>query len=75
MVVRGLAAEGFHDAAATLAQGLVEASETFGARLPELYSGDARVAGIPGPAAYPSACRPQAWAAAAPLACLAALPG
>ena len=75
IVVRGLVAEGFRAEAALLAQGLVEASETFGARLPELYSGDERVPGVPGPAAYPSACRPQAWAAAAPLACLAALQG
>ena len=74
-MVRGLAAEGFRAEAAELAQGLVEASETFGARPPELYAGDARVPGVPGPAAYPSACRPQAWAAAAPLACLAALGG
>ena len=73
IVVRGLAAEGFRVEAAELAQGLVEASGSFGARLPELYTGDARVPGVPGPAAYPSACRPQAWAAAAPLACLAAL--
>jgi hypothetical protein len=73
IVVRGLVAEGFPTEAAVLAQGLVEASATSGARLPELYSGDERVPEVPGPAAYPSACRPQAWAAAAPLACLAAL--
>jgi glycogen debranching enzyme len=75
IVVRGLVAEGFRGEAQLLASGLVEASVTFDARLPELYSGDARVPGVPGPAAYPSACRPQAWAAAAPLACLAALQG
>jgi hypothetical protein len=75
IVVRGMVADGFRAEAAELARGLVEASVAFGARLPELYSGDARVPGVAGPAAYPSACRPQAWAAAAPLACLAALEG
>jgi glycogen debranching enzyme len=75
IVVRGMVADGFRAEAAELARGLVETSVAFGARLPELYSGDARVPGVAGPAAYPSACRPQAWAAAAPLACLAALEG
>jgi glycogen debranching enzyme len=73
IVVRGLVAEGFRAEAAQLAQGLVEASDAFAGRLPELWSGAERVPGVPGPAAYPSACRPQAWSAAAPLACLAAL--
>ncbi|RYP84955.1 amylo-alpha-1,6-glucosidase [Nocardioides guangzhouensis] len=75
IAVRGLVAESFRTEAAGLARGLVEASGVFGARLPELWSGDPRVPGEEGPAAYPSACRPQAWAAAAPLACLAALAG
>ena len=75
IAVRGLVAEGFRAEGAALARGLVEASAAFGGRLPELWSGDPRVPGEPGPAAYPSACRPQAWSAAAPLACLAALAG
>ena len=30
---------------------------------------------MPFPADYPASCRPQAWAAAAPLACLVAVTG
>ena len=63
IAVHGLAQAGFPEAAASLAQGLVAASETFDARLPELYAGhgadvDAK------PAPYPASCRPQAWSAA-----------
>ncbi|HEY2552885.1 MAG TPA: glycogen debranching N-terminal domain-containing protein [Streptosporangiaceae bacterium] len=64
IAIRGLAAAGHPDAAASLADGLLEAAAWFGWRLPELYSGDPRAA-APGPAPYPAACRPQAWAAAA----------
>ena len=64
IAIRGLAAAGHQDAAASLADGLLEAAAHFGWRLPELYSGDPRAAG-PAPAPYPAACRPQAWAAAA----------
>ena len=52
---------GLPEHAATLLGGLLRASETFGVRLPELYAvlPDDRVE------AYPAACRPQAWVAAA----------
>lgn len=43
---------------------LFEASFHFGRSVPELFCGFARVAGE-GPVAYPVACTPQAWAAAA----------
>src|SRR5690606_22995688 len=62
--VRGLAIQGQMAVAASLAAGLVRAAPEFGHRLPELYAGtDARA----GEAvlAYPAACRPQAWSAAA----------
>jgi glycogen debranching enzyme len=42
-----------------LAEGLLRASVAFGQRVPELWSGEGR------PVPYPSACRPQAWSAAA----------
>jgi glycogen debranching enzyme len=74
IAVRGLAAEGRYDAAARLAAGLVSAAEGVDYRLPELYGGDAAT-DVPFPAAYPAACRPQAWSAAAPLACLVAVAG
>ena len=74
VVVRGLAREGRLEEAAALAAGLVAAAEGVGYRLPELYGGDA-ASDVPFPADYPASCRPQAWAAAAPLACLAAVTG
>ena len=74
IAVRGLAAEGRLEEAARLAHGLVAAAEGVDYRLPELYGGDA-VGDVDQPSAYPAACRPQAWSAAAPLACLVALTG
>jgi glycogen debranching enzyme len=74
VAVRGLARDGFVDAAASLTAGVVAASEGVAYRLPELYGGD-QADDVPFPTAYPAACRPQAWAAAAPLACLVAATG
>lgn len=74
IAVRGLAAEGFLEEAARATRQLVHAAEGFDYRLPELYGGDAS-ADVPFPTAYPAACRPQAWAAAAPLAALVAATG
>jgi hypothetical protein len=74
IAVRGLALEGRVDEAAQLTAGLIAAAEGVAYRLPELYGGDAS-SDVPHPTAYPAACRPQAWAAAAPLACLAAVAG
>jgi glycogen debranching enzyme len=59
-------------AATSLIDGLLSAAETFEYRLPELYAGYAR-AEVVAPLAYPDACRPQAWAAAASIAVTAAL--
>lgn len=44
------------------------AAEGFAFRMPELHAGDAR-ADTPTPVPYPAACRPQAWSAAAAIAC------
>ncbi|MEV0232719.1 glycogen debranching N-terminal domain-containing protein [Nonomuraea sp. NPDC050786] len=66
IVIAALAREGFGEQAATLAEGLLAAAESFGYRLPELYAGDARDQ-VGRPVAYPAACRPQAWSAAAAL--------
>lgn len=74
IAVRGLAAEGHLDQAARLARGLFVAAEGVDYRLPELYGGDA-ADHVPLPSAYPAACRPQAWSAAAPLAALVAVSG
>jgi hypothetical protein len=64
IAVRGMLAEGFWEEAATVARALVRASDSFGGSLPELFSG------VPASEsdralAYPAACRPQAWSAAA----------
>lgn len=74
IAVTGLAAMGRFEEAGALAAGLMRAAESFDYRLPELYGGDASGAASR-PTAYPAACRPQAWSAAAPLACLLALTG
>ncbi|MHB1063190.1 MAG: glycogen debranching N-terminal domain-containing protein [Georgenia sp.] len=64
MAIEGLLAEGLVDEAKVLAGGLLRAAEAFDHRLPELFGGhsDNEVAQ---PLAYPAACRPQAWSAAA----------
>ena len=64
IVIRGLARSGHPAQAAALADGLLDAAQAFGWRLPELFAGDARDQ-APWPSAYPASCRPQAWAAAA----------
>jgi glycogen debranching enzyme len=69
IVVAGLARAGFDAAAASLAEGLLAAAEAFGYRIPELYGGDDRTT-VTRPVPYPSACRPQAWSAAAAIAVL-----
>ena len=57
-----------------LANGLLDAAEAFGGRLPELYCGFPRERHAP-PVPYPTSCSPQAWAAAAPLLLVRALLG
>ena len=57
-----------------LANGLLDAAEAFGGRLPELYCGFPRERHAP-PVPYPTSCSPQAWAAAAPLLLIRALIG
>ena len=74
VAVRGLARDGYVDQAAVLAAGIVAASEGVAYRLPELYGGD-QAGDVEFPVDYPASCRPQAWAAAAPLACLVAVTG
>lgn len=72
VVALGLARYGFRAEAARLFEGLFRASVYFDLRrVPELFCGFARQRSQ-GPVAYPVACAPQAWAAAAPLALLQA---
>jgi glycogen debranching enzyme len=66
IIAAGLKSTGAADAANLLAGRLVEAAQWFpDLRLPELFCGFAREdVGVP--VAYPVACQPQAWSAAAP---------
>jgi glycogen debranching enzyme len=66
IAVAGLMRYGFTDDARRLATELLDAAEHFDGRLPELICGFSRDDyGVPVP--YPSACSPQAWAAATPV--------
>ncbi|WP_101952071.1 glycogen debranching N-terminal domain-containing protein [Mycobacterium sp. 3519A] len=49
-----------------LSTGLLDAAQSFGGRLPELYCGFPR-SQFRSPVPYPTSCSPQAWASAAPL--------
>jgi glycogen debranching enzyme len=75
LIALGMARYGHHAEAARALEGLY-AVATFDElrRLPELFCGFRRRPGR-GPTAYPVACSPQAWAAAAPFALLAACTG
>jgi glycogen debranching enzyme len=57
-----------------IVQRLLEAAAYFGHQLPEVFSGLPR-AETPFPIAYPTAARPQAWAAATPILLLSVLLG
>jgi hypothetical protein len=59
IVIAGLVRAGLTQYAGGLIEGLLGASVAFAQRLPELWSGEGR------PVPYPTACRPQAWSAAA----------
>lgn len=72
ITVLGLARAGHGRLAARLADGLLSAAGHFDHRLPELFGGTARDRAV---LAYPASCRPQAWAAAAPVMLLTAALG
>ncbi len=74
LAIEGLARTGHTGVATSYTEGLLRAAEAFGYRLPELYGGLGRGAEVV-PTPYPLACRPQAWAAAAPVSILTALLG
>jgi hypothetical protein len=72
IAVLGLARSGHDDVAASLAAGLVDSSDRYEGRLPELFGGT----GLADPVLdYPASCRPQAWSAAAAIALLQAALG
>ena len=72
LIVAGLARYGHHEAARTIASAILTAAPYFEHRLPEVF------AGFPDslttvPVVFPTASRPQAWAAGAPLLLLTTL--
>ncbi|CAN5702528.1 hypothetical protein BH20ACT23_BH20ACT23_06900 [soil metagenome] len=67
IIAAGLRRYGFTDGAERISAALFDAAlQTPDASLPELFGGFDRIEGVPY-VPYPVACRPQAWAAAAPL--------
>jgi glycogen debranching enzyme len=66
LIVAGLMRYGFVKEAQQVSVALMEAAEYTDYRLPELFCGFSRSA-YPEPLPYPTACAPQAWAAATPI--------
>ena len=66
LIAAGLARYGHHQAARTIASAILSAAPYFEHRLPEVFAGFP-VALTSVPVAFPTASRPQAWAAGAPL--------
>lgn len=74
LIVAGLARYGHHEAAATIAAAILGAAPFFEHRLPEVFAGFPRsMTSVP--VAFPTASRPQAWAAGTPLLLLTTLLG
>src|SRR4029077_1791079 len=74
LIAHGLALRGEFDAALHILRSMLEASRFFDGGLPEVFAGLAR-RDTPFPVAYPTASRPQAWAAGAPVLLLRVLLG
>jgi len=72
LIAAGLARYGHREAAATIAAAMLGAAPHFEHRLPEVFGGYA-AAETSVPVAFPTASRPQAWAAGAPLLLLTTL--
>jgi glycogen debranching enzyme len=69
IVAEGMRRYGYQREAGTLARALIEAAAAFEYRLPEVFAGFRREQ-TRMPVEYPTASRPQAWSAAAPLLAL-----
>ena len=68
----GLSRYGYSEAAHRVIEGQLAVATQGQGRLPELFAGFDR-SDLPVPAAYPTSCSPQAWAAASPLSWLRTL--
>ncbi len=72
LIVAGLVRYGHLEAASTIASAILRAAPYFEHRLPEVFAGyPTSVASVP--VAFPTASRPQAWAAGTPLLLLTTL--
>ena len=74
LIAAGLARYGRWPEAHRIMRGMLDAARHFGYQLPEVFAGLHR-AETPFPIAYPTAARPQAWAAGAPVLLLQLLLG
>ena len=74
LIAAGLARYGHREAASTIASAMLHAAPHFEYRLPEVFAGYPRsMTSVP--VAFPTASRPQAWAAGTPLLLLSTLLG
>jgi glycogen debranching enzyme len=72
LIAAGLARYGHREAASTIASAILRAAPYFEHRLPEVFAGyPASMTSVP--VAFPTASRPQAWAAGTPLLLLSTL--
>jgi glycogen debranching enzyme len=74
LIAGGMGGTGHRREAAEVFEGMMVAAKKNDWRLPELFGGFQREKGLD-PTAYPRACSPQAWAAAAPFQLLKAVVG
>jgi glycogen debranching enzyme len=74
LIAHGLSLRGESDSALRILRSMLEAARFFDGGLPEVFAGLAR-RDTPFPVAYPTASRPQAWAAGAPVLLLRVLLG
>jgi glycogen debranching enzyme len=74
LIAEGMRRYGFRDEAGRLCEALLRAAEAFGHQLPEVFAGFPRDH-TEAPVEYPSALKPQAWAAGAPLLAIRTLLG
>ncbi|MDX6562688.1 MAG: hypothetical protein QOD65_2502 [Gaiellales bacterium] len=74
LIAHGLALRGEHAASLQILSSMLEAARFFEGGLPEVFAGLAR-RDTPFPVVYPTASRPQAWAAGAPVLLLRVLLG
>jgi glycogen debranching enzyme len=72
LIAAGLARYGHRDAASTIASAILRAAPYFEHRLPEVFAGYP-MSTTTVPVAFPTASRPQAWAAGTPLLLLSTL--